>query len=226
MVAAPFWASGHSVIKVAAGLPAGRWHETDLSPPAGTDLLLPALGVLPPGGVRLLYAIHTRLGDRLGYDWADVTLGSQEPAVSHAGLTALTPAPPGPGFFEIGEELALARTPGGLLTAIVVAGRDGATLETAAFSAPPAAAVPRGGAATPTAAPGTRPPGTPAASGHAAPATGAARAANGWLSGFAVTAAWLGAAVLCGAAAAAAFVIRRRRAGAGSPARHRPRDPS
>ena len=37
---------------------------------------------------------------------------SRGPAVSPAGLTALTPAPPGPGFFEIGEELALAPTPG------------------------------------------------------------------------------------------------------------------
>ena len=107
--------------------------------PAGADLLLPALGVLSPGDVRLLCAVHTRLGDRLGYDWADVTLGGQGPAVSHAGLTALTAAPPGPGFFEIGEELALARTQRGLLTAVVVAGRDGAALETAMFSAPPAA---------------------------------------------------------------------------------------
>lgn len=222
MVAAPFWASGHSVIKVAAGLPGGRWQETDLSPPAGADLLLPALGVLAPGSVRLLCAVHTRLGDRLGYDWADVTLGRQGPAVSHAGLTAVTPAPPGPGFFEIGEELALARTRAGLLTAIVVAGRDGATLETAAFSAPPAATVPQGGAPTPTAAPGARPPGTPAASGHAAPATGAARAANGRTSGFAGTAAWLGAAVLCCAATVAAFAIRRRRSEAGPPARRHP----
>ena len=110
-----------------------------------------------------------------------------------------------PGFFEIGEELALARTPGGLLTAVVVAGQDGATLETAAFSAPPAAIAPPGVAGTPAVAPGTRPPGRPAASGHAAPGTGTARAASGRPPGSAVTAAWLGAAALCGAAAVAAF---------------------
>ncbi|HEX6450977.1 MAG TPA: hypothetical protein VF060_16115 [Trebonia sp.] len=208
VVAAPFWVSGRSVIKLAAGVPGGRWQETDLSPPAGADLLLPALGVLSPGGVRLLCAVHTRLGDRLGYDWADVTLGGQGPAVSHAGLTALTTAPPGPGFFELGEELALARTQRGLLTAVVVAGRDGAALETAMFSAPPAAS-------------GTRPPGTPATSGHAAPGTGAARVANGRSSGSAVTAAWLGVAALCCAAAVAALVLWRRRSGAGPPSHGR-----
>lgn len=222
VVAAPFWVSGRSVIKVAVGLPGGRWQETDLSPPVGADLLLPALGVLSPGVVRLVCAVHTRLGDRLGYDWGDVTLGGRGPGVGHAGLTALTAAPPGPGFFEIGEELALARTPGGLLTAVVVAGRDGATLETAAFSAPPAATVPPGGAGTPAAAPGTRPLGTAAASGHVAPGTGAARVANGRPSGLAVTATWLGAAALCCAAAVAAFVLRRRRSETGPPARHHP----
>jgi hypothetical protein len=221
MVAAPLWVSGRSVIKVAAGLPGGRWQQTDLSPPAGADLLLPALGVLSPGGVRLLCAAHTRARDSLGYDWTDVTLGGQGPSVSHAGLTALTAAPPGPGFFEIGEELALARTPDGLLTAVVVAGRGGAALETAAFGAPTAAIVPTG-SGTASAAPGTGSPGTPAASGHAAPpGTGAARAANGRPSGFAGTAAWLGVAALCCAAAAAAFVMRRRRRGAGPPARQR-----
>src|SRR5512146_122662 len=102
LVAAPFWASGRNVVKLAAGLPGGHWRETDLRPATGTDLLLPALGVLRPGEVRLLCAVHTRLGDRLGYAWTDVTAGSHGPSVSHAGLTALTPALPGPGFFEIG----------------------------------------------------------------------------------------------------------------------------
>ena len=149
VVAAPFWAAGRSVIKLAAGTPGGRWQQTSLNPPAGADLLLPALGLLSPGDVRLLCAVHTRSGDRLGYDWADVTITGHGPAVSPAGLAALTPAPPGPGFFEIGEELALARTQDGLLTAVVVAGQDGAALETATFSAPPAAAAPPDNTGTP-----------------------------------------------------------------------------
>ena len=149
VVAAPFWASGRSVIKLAAGTPGGRWQETSLSPPAGADLLLPALGLLSPGDVRLLCAVHTRLGDRLGYDWAGITVTGQGPSVSSGGLTALTPAPPGPGFFEIGEELALAPTQDGLLTAVVVAGQHGAALETAAFSAPPAATAPPHNTGTP-----------------------------------------------------------------------------
>src|ERR1700730_11985400 len=81
VVAAPFWAAGRSVIKGAAGVPGARWQQTSLNPPAGADLLLPALGVLSPGGVRLLCAVHTRSGDRLGYDWTDVTVTGQDPAV-------------------------------------------------------------------------------------------------------------------------------------------------
>jgi hypothetical protein len=220
VLAAPFWVSGRSVIKLAAGQPGGRWQQTTLSPPAGADLLLPALGLLSPGDVRLLCAVHTRSDDRLGYDWADVAVASQGPAVSPAGLTALTPAPPGPGFFEIGEELALSPAPDGLLTALVVAGQAGAALETAAFSAPPVSAAAAGhkvASASRPSAPGT--PGTPETSGRAAPDTGTARAASTQPRGFAATAAWLAAAALGGAAAAGALLLRRRRPGRA--ARHR-----
>ncbi len=218
VVAAPFWAAGRSVIKLAAGAPGGRWQQTSLNPPAGADLLLPALGLLSPGDVRLLCAVHTRLGDRLGYDWADITVTGHGPGASPPGLAALTQAPPGPGFFEIGEELALARTQSGLLTALVVAGQDGAALETATFSAPPAAAAPPGNAGTP--ASRTPAPGTQGTSGRAAPGASTARAANGRPSGFATTAGWLAAAALCCAAAAGALLLRRRRAGSARPARH------
>jgi hypothetical protein len=211
MVAAPFWVSGRSVIKLAAGTPGGRWHQTSLRPPAGADLLLPALGVLSTGDARLLTAVHTRVGDRLGYDWADVTVDSQDPGVTSAGLTALTPAPPGPGFFEIGEELALSRTRDGLLTAIVVAGQDGATLETAMFSIPPAATVEPRRAGTPESTSRTGRPGTSGAAGRTPPAASAARAASGRATGFAATTAWLGAALLICAAVAGTLVLWRRR---------------
>jgi hypothetical protein len=211
VVAAPFWASGRSVIRLAAGTPGGQWQQTSLSPPAGADLLLPALGLLPPGDVRLLCAVHTRLGDRLGYDWANITMTSQGPSTSPGRLTALTPAPPGPGFFEIGEELALARTQAGLLTAVVVAGQDGAALETATFSTPPAATLPPGKAGTPTSTQGTRSPRTPGTSGRAAPGISPARATNGQSQKFPATAAWLAAAALGCAAAAGALVLWRRR---------------
>lgn len=105
VVAAPFWLSGRSVIRLAVGTPGGPWQTTSLRPPAGADLLLPALGLLSPGHVRLLCAVHTRVGDRLGYSWASVTETGHGPNVGSAGLTALTPALPGPGFREIGEEL-------------------------------------------------------------------------------------------------------------------------
>jgi hypothetical protein len=176
-------------------------------------LLLPALGVLSAGSVRLLCAVHTRAGDRLGYDWTDVSLGGQGPSVSHARLTALTAAPPGPGFFEIGEELALARTQRGLLTAVVLAGRGGAVLDTAEFSAP-RVSTPPARAGKPAAAPKTHPGETPATAGHAAPASRS--------SGSIVMAASLGAAALCGAAGAGALVLRRRRSGPEPPARHDP----
>jgi hypothetical protein len=209
VVAAPFWAAGRSVIKLAAGTPGGRWQQTTLRPPAGADLLLPALGLLSPGNVRLLCAVHARLGDRLGYDWAGITVTGQGPGVSPPGLAALTPAPPGPGFFEIGEELALAPVQGGLLTALVVAGQDGAALETATFSAPPAATAPAGNTGTPDSR--TPAPGTPGTSGRAAPGAGTAGAANARPRGFAATAAWPAAAALCCAVAAGALLLRRRR---------------
>jgi hypothetical protein len=219
VVAAPFWASGRSVIKLATGMLGGPWQQTSLSPPAGADLLLPALGLLSPGDVRLLCAVHARAGDRLGYDWADVTVAGQDPAVSPAGLTALTQAPPGPGFFELGEELALARTQGGLVTAVVVAGQDGAALETATFSAPPVSARPNN---TGTPASGTSAPGTPGTSGRAAPGASTARAANAWPRGFATAAALLAAAALGCAAAASALLFRRRRSRTARPVRDRP----
>jgi hypothetical protein len=219
VVAAPFWAAGRSVIKLAAGTPGGRWQQTSLNPPADADLLLPALGLLSPSDVRLLCAVHTRSGDRVGYDWADVAVTSHGPAVSPAGLTALTQAPSGPGFFEIGEELALARTQGGLLTAVVVAGQDGAALETATFSAPPAATAPPGNTGTP--ASRTPSPGTPRTSGRAAPGASTARAAKARSSGFAATVAWLAAAALCCVAAVGALLLLRRRSRTGRPARHR-----
>ncbi len=208
LVAAPFWASGRSVIKLAAGTPGGRWQQTTLNPPADADLLLPALGLLSSGDVRLLCAVHTRSGDRLGYDWAGVSMTSHGPAVSPAGLTTLTPAPPGPGFFEIGEELALAPSPGGLLAAVVVAGLGGAELETATFSAPPAAAGAAKAAGTPAS---TAPsPGVPRTPGRTAPGASTAKAANARPRGSAATAAWLAAAALGGAAVAGALLLRRR----------------
>ena len=212
MVAAPFWQSGRSVIKLAAGTPGGPWQQTSLNPSAGADLLLPALGLLSPGEVRLLCAVHTRSGDRLGYHWASITLTSRGPAVSLAGLRELTPAPPGPGFFEIGEELALARTHDGLLTAVVVAGQGGAALETATFTAPPAAVTPPNNTGTP--ASRTPSPGTPGTSGGTAPGAGTVRAANARPRGFATTAAWL-------AAAALACAGRGRRTAPPAPPRQR-----
>ena len=62
VVAAPFWVSGRSVIKLAVGTPGGRWQQTTLNPPAGADLLLPALGVLSPGGMRLPAMPRARSG--------------------------------------------------------------------------------------------------------------------------------------------------------------------
>jgi hypothetical protein len=210
VVAAPFWADGRSVIKLAVGTPGGQWQQTTVTPPADADLLLPALGLLSSGELRLVCAVHHRSDDRLGYDWAGIDTTHQDLRVGGSGLTALTPAPPGPGFFELGEELALTPATGGLLTAVVVAGQSGATLETAAFPAPPAAAAsPRAsaGSASPT---GTGAAGSPGTSGNAAPGTLADRTSHGQGGGSGAMTAWL-AAALVGAAAAGAVVLMRRR---------------
>ncbi len=201
VVAAPFWVAGRSVIKRAVGVPGGRWRATELSPPAGRDLLLPALGLLSPGDVRLLCAVHTRLGDRLRYDWAKLSVAGPGVSVAAAGLTALTPAPAGPGFFEIGEELSLTRTPDGLIAAFVVGGNTGATLEVARFPAPPAAVSPDQ-ASTP---------------GRGQPASG--QAADAGRPGSAHPALWTGAVAVCCVAVLGTWLARRRRIVTGRHAR-------
>jgi len=115
----------------------------------------------------------------------------------------MKPAPSGPGFFEIGEELALASAPDGLLSAVVVAGEHGAALETAAFSPPPAATVTPKTAETPT----SRPRESPGESGRATPGTPAPRAGTGRPTGFAADAAWPAAAGLFFAVAAGGALL-------------------
>ena len=143
VVAAPFWRSGRSVIDLAVGTPGGRWQASAVNPPAGADLLLPALGPLTSASARLLCAVHDRAGDRLGYDWADLRIDGRGYGIVSAGLASLTPSPSGPGFFELGEELSMTQTPSGLLSAVVVAGSGGAALETRSWAVPrPAATLP------------------------------------------------------------------------------------
>jgi hypothetical protein len=114
--------------RLAAGTPGGRWRASVISPPGGADLLLPALGPLSPTAVRLVCAVHAREGDRLGYDWADLSLDQAGHATAKDTLALLTPAPRRPGILRLGEELSITRTPGGLLSSVVVAGRGGASL--------------------------------------------------------------------------------------------------
>jgi hypothetical protein len=210
VVAAPFWRSGHGVIKLAIGTAGGQWQASVVSPPAGADLLLPALGVLSADEVRLLCAVHTRSGDRLGYDWADVRVTGTGAGTLSAGLAPLTPAPAGPGFFEIGEELSIARTPAGLLSSVVVAGRAGAALETATLGTPLPAAT---SSATPRATATSARPG-PAKSPGPAPATASGRApgsAGARQPGAAALAAWLAGGLSCCAVVLAGWLAWRRR---------------
>ena len=136
--------------------PGGAWRYSAVSPPTRADLLLPALGVLSPSSVRLVTAVHTRAGDHLGYDWADLRLrgpgGASGPSgqgLAPAGLAPLTASPAGPGYFELGEETSVTQTPTGLLSSFVVAGASGATLQTVSWTvpkAPPAGHSPPGAA--------------------------------------------------------------------------------
>ena len=86
MVAAPFWVSGRSVIKVAAGA-SGRAVAGDGPGSARRrgSAAARARGAVAGRRARLVCAVHTRIGDRLGYDWGDVTLGGQGPGVSPRG---------------------------------------------------------------------------------------------------------------------------------------------
>lgn len=171
-VAAPRWQSGHAVIGVAVGTPGGPWKSSAVIPPPGADLLLPAISDVSADTVRLLCAVHARSGDRLGYDEADLRVAAaprSAPAAPTAetGLVPETPAPNGPGFFEIGEELSMTRVPGGLLAPVVVAGGSGARLETLMWrleetTREPAAGKPAAGKPTAARA-GPAPTGSPAA---------------------------------------------------------------
>lgn len=218
VVAAPLWRSGHSVIEVAAGTPDGTWHTGVISPPAGADLLLPAVGVLGTAGVLLLCAVHYRDGDRLGYAAASLPAGTWS-----APLAALTPAPDGPGFYEIGEEGSMTATPTGLIAPVVVAGNGTATLETLSWTQPHPPPVAPSRSASPRSAPSasasagkpspaapsrsaSRPrhdPGRPTAAGISRPDT-----VPGWLLAVAVAAV-----LLAAVAVGAAFLYDRARSG-------------
>ncbi len=202
VVAMPLWEAGHAVIKVGSGVPGEPWQTSDIGPPEGADLLLPALAYLSPTAVRLLCAVHTRSGDRLGYDWTDIRLGAQGHVLVPAGLAALTPAPDGPGFFEIGEELSISRAPDGLLSALVVAGSGGARLEAESWRLP-----------RPAATPSPRP--SSAATTSPAQAGGSRGSRSGGVghagSSSAGPAAWTAAAVIACAGLIAWWAARRRR---------------
>ena len=204
VVAVPLQQSGRTVIGLAAGTPGGQWKQSEVSPPAGSDLLLPALADVSPGTVRLLCAVHTRSGDRLGYDRTDVHAAQGSAPATPApetGLAPVTPAPNGPGFFEIGEELSMSQAPGGLLAPVVVAGSSGARLETLSWREPAAWSA----SASPS-------PGAPGAQGDPrASAPSSARAAGGKPDPATGPALWSAVAlVLAGAAGLGAWRYRRR----------------
>jgi hypothetical protein len=213
VVAAPFWRYGRGVIDLAVGLPGGQWRSSVIAPPDGADLLLPALGATSPASARLICAVHVRAADRLGYDWADLRISGQGPATASAGLAPLTPAPAGPGFFELGEELSVTGSPSGLLSSVVVAGRGGAVLQTESWTAPRPAITASPSARTPAPVPApsrTRP-------GARGAQAGAARSGSVW--------AWLviaaAAVIIVSAALLAARTARRRGARGTSGPRHR-----
>jgi hypothetical protein len=172
VVAAPFWRSGHSVVEVAAGQPGGQsgapWQPAVVSPPAGADLLLPALGPFGTAGALLLCAVHTRAGDHLGYYAAKLPAGTWS-----APLKRVTATPAGPGFYEIGEEGSMTRTPTGLIAPVVIAGADGAKLKTLSWTTPqpPPAAKPSASSAASSGAQAA--PGRSAAAGPASGGTSA-----------------------------------------------------
>jgi hypothetical protein len=199
VVAVPFWQGGESVIDLAACTPGGRWQASALTPPAGADLLLPALGVLSSTSLRLLCAVHVRAGDRLGYDWADLRLSGPGYATPSAGLAPLTSAPAGPGFHELGEELSVTQTPTGILSSVVVAGNGGAALQAESW------AVPRPAAPPASSRPSSRPPSRTQA-GASGSESGAAHSGSGW--GWPGT--WIAAGVIC-AGLLAAWTARRAR---------------
>ena len=192
VVAAPFWRSGHSVVEIAAGQPGGPWQSAVVSPPAGADLLLPALGPFGTAGVWLLCAAHSRVGDHVGYYGAELPAGTWS-----APLTRLTAAPGGQGFYEIGEEGSMTRTPTGLIAPVVVAGADGAQLKVLSWTAPKP--------------PPPAKPSAPASSGGQAARSGPAAASTAHSGGTSAgTVAAIAAVVVLAAGAATVALLRAR----------------
>lgn len=130
----PVWNGSADTLALAVGRPGGAWLTGSVLPPPGADLLLPALAAESSHRLRLLTAVHTRAGDQLGYASALVTLGRG--ALTPGVLAPVTPALAGPGFFEIGEELSLARAGQTLVASVVSAGRAGAALQLLSWAVP------------------------------------------------------------------------------------------
>lgn len=107
VVAWPAMQAGRAVIVVAASDSSEQvWTTAVVSPPAGQDLLLPAVAPAGPDQALLTYAAHFRSRDALGYQWAPLDLS--HPGAPRVGesQTLILPAQ-GPGFYEIGEVLSL-----------------------------------------------------------------------------------------------------------------------
>lgn len=122
----PQWVSGRGVIEVAARVGTGGFAFTQIDPAVGSDLLLPALA--PSGGssLRLLVAEHQRSNDAVFYASASVHVGAG--AVAATALSEVSPALPGPGYFELGEIAFAQRTASAVRAAVVEGGSNGSAL--------------------------------------------------------------------------------------------------
>ena len=108
VLAWPHWVAGQAVITIGARIgPQGQWRYATVLPGRGQDLILPALATQGDGSLRLVYAIHVRSTDAVGYASCVIRMVPSTGRLL-VGPTEVVAAPvPGPGFHELGESLQL-----------------------------------------------------------------------------------------------------------------------
>lgn len=125
----PVWKdqAAHLVVAVSRDLGA-TWSTTTVAPSPGTDLLLPALADNSQG-LRLLFAVHTRADDAVGYASAEVGIDPARGAPVVGTPSTVIASQPGPGFKELGEFLLLSSSADQVVGAVVNGGPTAATLD-------------------------------------------------------------------------------------------------
>jgi len=117
------WLGGRGVIQLALPAPSGSgWVRRTITPAAGVDDLLPALGGARAGAAVLLTASHRRSADAVSYQVRRVGLDPAGRVIALGSPRTVLAGPDGPGYRELGESLQISDTAAASTTALVAGG--------------------------------------------------------------------------------------------------------